>query len=292
MRTSYLENPEKTLFRVLRSLYFREILRGKTPTEPTFTVDRSFRGGGARVRPNLTTFLQKWLEEGFTFKSEYDYMVIRDRVKPVDYLSPGWFFGIGRIETPMNQVLGSHIVESGLYQNGVEAILKYITGDKDLPEFVRSRVSVYIETDGLVMNQVQALEKIPRYLILISQDGKLASRISHLTKVREARAKVILLHPALYLVGRLEELTGAIPNGDDNVVLEDQGAMSWADSVLFEDGMGPEWVFEGSLDIRTNRRWYGVYNAILKDGEATIDVAEAVEYQPPGTDVFISGTYR
>jgi len=290
MRTSYLENPESTLFRVLRSLYYKDLLRGKEPIVPTFEVDRSHRGGGKKVRPNLTNFLHKWLEEGFTFKSEYDYLVIRNKVKTLDYMNPGIAFGIGRLETPMNREIGRHVVESGLYQNGIESVLKFITEGTELPEFVRSRVSIYIETDGLVMHQVQTLETIPRYLILISQDAKLASRISHLSKVREARSKVILFHPALYLIGRLDELISSLPNGDENTVLEDQGAMSWADSVLFEDGMGPEWVFEGTLDIRTHRRFFGVYQAILKDEHGEAIPTEPVEYQPAYGDTYVSSS--
>jgi len=273
LKTHYLESPEITMFRIFRSAYYKDLLRGREPPTIKFDVDRSFLGGNEDPVINLPNFLQQWKEEGVLTKNSYNYMVIRDHVKTLDYMSLGWEFRLGDTHRNLNYRFGEWLHSHSLFNETITEVIRCLRDSEELPRVARDRLSLFMETDSYLISEVERWETFPSIIILISGDKKLAARI-----VRVARAKsnkpvaVVLMHPALFMIGRLEEMEETMSSfllGPlDNVVLEDEGAKEFADFTMFDEGQGPDWIFEGSFFGRPTQ-YVGVYETYVADSGIT-----------------------
>jgi hypothetical protein len=132
-------------------------------------------------------------------------------------------------------------VEEALYKGAVE-----------LPPRVENNLHLYIESDNWILHKLSKEDlSQTRVLGLVSADVKLARRVLKiLRKHYPLSARVVLVHPVVYLLGRCDELD---PNPIDAVrMIEDAGAIWHADLKYFEEG-DPGTLFDQEIVLREAR---------------------------------------
>jgi hypothetical protein len=179
IRVPQIEQPEKTAFRLWRSYYYSELFAGRKPPVPSFDVERSYHGGRSVRRPNISDFVTKWRDDGFTYNSVSDYLVLKDKVPALDYLNLGWNWPHGDQDPSARWWLGDTIVRNSVWnETSQEAFLSHIQNDTALPNHVRDRLYRFVDSDHFLAREVSRWEERPPILILVSKDVKLARRLA------------------------------------------------------------------------------------------------------------------
>jgi len=179
IRVPQIETPEQTIFRLWKSYYYFTILQGKVPDEPTFKVSRSYRGGGSNPVINIPDFITRWRDEGFVFKDLPEYLVIKDKVKALDYLNLGWDLSYRETQDNPRRAIGDVMIKNHIWNDeNIHSFLEHIRIDALLPQKVRDRLHRFVESDTYLMREVSKWTEAPLVTILISKDVKLAKRIA------------------------------------------------------------------------------------------------------------------
>jgi hypothetical protein len=245
LRSSNLEDPTVSVMRLAKAAFYRSVLYGRIPT--VFRLDnrsRAFHRGHGEIRSlnftELVNFLRFWRNPGFSFRNQVKYFVRKDKIVTSDYLSLGWDFHPMPIEDDPEDSLGGiwgslPIDEIGRNFQQVEEAL--YGGAVSLPPRVENNLNLYVESDNWIIHKLSHREDLPDVceIALVSADIKLAHRILRLLRRNHPlNARVVVIHPVVYLLGRVWELD---PCPIESIeVIEDAGAIWHADLFYFEEG--------------------------------------------------------
>jgi hypothetical protein len=234
LRDHRLEAPTVAIMRMFKAAFYRHVLmRGevppplslnfiKLPTQPL---------GGWKGELNYVRFLKSWINPGFSFRNREEYLVRKDKLEVQDYLSLKWewrrpsppvYEELDRFHRYMEQTYDA--IEDGRLQ--------------DIPKEVEDIFHLYGESDSLILGKLK-LAPPEGDIVLISCDINLALKIRRMFDVN-----VVVVNPAIYLVGMTPELPGTI--------IEDPGAIWYCDQYYFQEGWSPpeiELLFCGEIDI-------------------------------------------
>jgi hypothetical protein len=269
-----LESPEHTILRMVKEMYYREILRGaevgSLPTNPFEGIvkRREDLGGSKPLFTSPTRFLAHWKCPGFRYENIGDFLVRQDLAPMVDHLSLAWTFGR---ERPVSQdkIFAEWLASSGCLQDSLsEDLLHHLVAREDLPEAIRGRLHLFIESDSVIKEQFvrhlpdpQKGEPVPPppmggKILLVSTDQNLAADLVRLGHARGQDYQVTCLRPAFWLYGRAYEVL----DPDDYQVIEDPGSMFYEDVAYFSEGDPPTWI-EDPIRIRKAYRHESVWVA-------------------------------
>jgi hypothetical protein len=227
-------DPLTQFLRIGKSLYYREILRGRSPEEISLKLNlgREFPLGRTH-QPDLTDqevgdFLQQWKNPGFSFRNELPYLVDSDRVTPFDYLSLGWDFTPGiNLRDPEFSYLRENLNTFEAHEDLVLDLLR--SGRTDFPSAVMDRLPAFLESDNLLLWQAEELKLEPdSILCIVTKDMRLAEEFRKKLRL----PTVWTIDPSLWLIGRGYEITHWTLH-----FVQDPGAILYSDVTEWENGI-------------------------------------------------------
>jgi hypothetical protein len=255
-----LENPEQTILRMVKESYYRKILQGfeidQIDTNPwgDLTKRHAMRGSNPPYVP-FRAFLEHWKCPGFRFENHASFLVRADLAPMIDHLSLAWDFGQERPQRT-DEIFRDWLSQSGCLEDTQKwDLLDNLIARKDLPEAVRARLHMFIESDSVVKESFcRDLPADGTQILLVSTDQNLGADLVRLGEARGMKYQVLCLRPAFYLYGRLEEIPEAL---ECSVTIEDPGSMFYEDSAHFSEGDAPEWIMD-PIVVRDSYRRKGV----------------------------------
>jgi len=213
-KTREIESPQVTFMRLARSYYYRSILQGKDPVEPIFKVDREWtHGHSTEPYVDWPQFIEQWKSPGFEFQEVDTYFVRRSRIEVADPMNvgmePRWISKYPAAVDLFNDWLNTY---AALEDTCAEDIISYITNDAPLPKRVVNRLNLFIESDSYILHELRKWKRIPRYIVLVSNDLKLGRRIVVWmdNSDKGVQHTVVCVNPAAYLVGMMDSLVGTM----------------------------------------------------------------------------------
>jgi len=240
IRSRTLDDPMSAIMRIMKSAYFRSVLRGKVPEQANFKLDRipPMPLGGKKIEAksfDLQGFLHHWRNPGFSFKNLTEYFINTEKLEIHDYMNLGWKYN-PPIPNEWDKWVKENLDTFGRGISSVQAVLIDTIGNPlALPDLVRSQLHQYMESDNLILyelyhNPIQS--DWEEFIILISNDVKLARRIVELPQSNGV--DVYVLPPRLYLsYPHLIPFEIMEANGR---TIEDPGAIMHEDLVYQTDG--------------------------------------------------------
>jgi hypothetical protein len=246
-----VQTPGETFFNILKSLYYREIFRGRDPPEIPRggPPDMSLRGRTDpvilfnRVRQILSQFLRMWVNPGFTYKDKNKFFV--RTTFTVDSLT---------VQAGEEDIRQLDVNGRELYLN---SLLHFLREEGTLPAWMSARLGQYFESDILVkhkihqkISQLREAGKTFAMIIIITRDLRLCAEARRLLDAAHIWGLVMALDPMMYLSGRLGEVEGVFP---ETTIVEDQGAMTWCDRHYFRDGVPEFDIWEAPWSWRPTR---------------------------------------
>jgi hypothetical protein len=251
----FLEDPEQTIFRMVKEAYYRACLHGKglneLPSNPFQAIEKEFSGPRSQT-PYLPmkAFLEHWKNPGFSFRNEAEYLVRADLAPMVDHLNLGLRFGLDRPVTASAE-FREWLSQSGCLQDlDGEDLITHLVGKEDLPRRIQDRLHMYVESDAVVKERFVRNPPPAGKILLVSTDLRLGADLVRLGAGRGTEYQVFCLQPAFYLFGRLDEL----PELSEASVVEDPGSMFYEDVVHFSEGDPPEWIWDPLFTSRTRHQ--------------------------------------
>jgi len=286
--TRFLESPQKTYFRMVKKAYFDACLAGRRyedlPKYETIAVDRAL---GVRYEKakffSLRKFLRYWVNPGFSWKNQDDYLVRTDLAVMLDQMNLGYTFNSRR--TLREDIVDWLSLNSIVDLHG-QTLFNCLADRVDLPRVIRDRLHLMVESDSIIKEEF--LRNPPgdnTTIYLISRDAKLGADLVRLADARQIKIKVYVFRPAFYLVGRLYEFPSF--NEETDLVIQDPGAIFFDDITVFCEGISPDWVFDSDLTVKESGRYKDVYVVDreaprwTKDNEILRNSYPILEASPP-----------
>jgi hypothetical protein len=245
VRFDELIDPLAYFFQLAKGLYYQALLEGKDPPEPVFNIDREFTSGHtqmAELTVDYHLFRETWLNPGFTFQNSFGYWIKRSEVAKINPMNLGWDWDKTKYPDA-REILDLWIKENVSFeQTTLPDILGMIQEHRPLPKRVVDRLNLYIESDSYIMHTLDE-HYAGEFVTLISRDQRLGNRIKRFYYTRGRQVEVLVVDPAIYMIGRMEEVEGSllpdrlvrVPAGG-GMVIEDPGAMLHVDYTEFTDG--------------------------------------------------------
>jgi hypothetical protein len=215
-----LESPQLTFFKLVKRVYnswlFRGILlpnlmvssdlsskRGSTPLSELLKFFNSIDHNNVNV---YSSYLEQWRRPGFHYRDMNPYFVVPDRHRDIMSLGWNWKF---RPERPTE-----------ISRIDVHSFLDVIRHNKDVPLIV-DRLNMFFESDPLIMIRVRENSNIRGLITLVSRDKRLAQQLCRWVRFnRDRTARVDLVSPEFYILGRMEEFPS-------NVIIPDAGSINF-----------------------------------------------------------------
>jgi hypothetical protein len=246
VRVRGLERPQQTWLRLCRGFYYKRIFEGGEPPVPTFSVERSFKGGKSdELYPDYATFVRHWANPGFKFANHDSYFVVRDLADKADPLHLPWVWSdLDTLRYPSSFNIFSRWMEEDvtLQDRALDDVIQLITRNRPLPDRVVKRLNLFMESDNYILSQCPK-EDIPQSYGIVTRDIKLCARVALLLTQRKGiDVFVYALDPAIYLTGGLANgllyHSSRIPREDYYNLpwVEDPGAILHVDYTEFTDG--------------------------------------------------------
>jgi len=276
IKSSGLEDPVQTFYRLEKSRWYQAILRGERPRpidhkwEPMFG-SREFEG-----KLDLGEFVRKWANPGFYFTWEPPYLVKRDEVKSMDYLN------LGIPEQPSWRV--ARCLRDDERREIVSRIGTFMDPDA-LGRVLRQEIDIHapappgrriVESDTYLLynlrSDVVEGKNDLREVVVISDDIKLAKKCQDTLKTMlEGYTPIIwVVSPTVYLTGMMESLEAPSHVARNYAVrgvvnysrpYVDHGSVNASDVINFNDGV-PTFDMDKIpkfVETRFERIFYGVY---------------------------------
>nr|UVX28911.1 MAG: RNA dependent RNA polymerase [Ustilaginoidea virens narna-like virus 3] len=263
VRFDNLADPQSIFFEIAKGLYYKALLEGKDPPEPVFSIDRQFSAGHTH-EPTLDfhVFRDTWMNPGFKFQNSWGYWVLRDKIPTLNPMNLGWNWDKCKYPNA-REILDLWVKENVSFElETLPDLLSLIRDKRPLPKRVVDRLNLFIESDAYIMRTLNE-SYVGDVVALISRDQRLGLRIKKRFRNLGHDVKVIVIDPAIYMIGRTEEvyMHFNLP-GDPGYIIEDPGAMLHVDYTEFTDGFPHrEDVWDCQLRQFVNR--HGVSVALL-----------------------------
>jgi hypothetical protein len=242
-----VETPGEVFFNILKTLYYREIFRGRDPPEiPRMGPPEHKRGGSdavtlfRRLKSVLAQVLRTWVNPGFTYKDKQEFFVRSTFV--VDSLC---------LQAGDEDIRQLDVNGRELYLN---SLLTFLRENGRLPDWMSARLGQYFESDILVKHKIHQTVREDgdwAMVMIITRDLRLGAECQRLLQSSGRWGLVICVDPLLYLSGRMQEIEDQFPFTTKTV--EDQGAITWCDRHYFRDGVPEFDLWEASWFWRPTR---------------------------------------
>jgi hypothetical protein len=270
MRFRDIEKPQSTFLRLCRGLYYQSILQGKDPVEPVFGIDRSYsRGHTADPDVDFHSFIEKWKNPGFNYQDIDSYFVRKSMVPGLNPMNLG-LKDESPDKYPSSRELFNDWAERNIpfEETSLPAILAMIKDKDPLPPRVVQRLNLFLESDAYILHMLPT--KPQKVVGLVTRDIKLGVKVLYAINGREPEVYhyVVCLDPAIYMVGRTEEVSGILLDlrqrvPEDIEWITDPGSMLHVDYNEFTDGFPHrEDIWDANIRILETRTEY-VYRAVL-----------------------------
>jgi len=225
-----LESPQLTFFKLVKRVYNSWLFRGillpnlmvradlssKRGSTPLLELHRFFCDVDSDNQSNYSRYLENWRRPGFQYRNTDPYFVVPERHK--DIMSVGWNWKF-RPERPTE-----------VSRIDVHSFLDVIRFNRDIP-LVVDRLNMFFESDPLVMIRVRDRPEIRGLITLVSRDKKLAHQVCRWVRSnRDRTARVDLVSPEFYLLGRMDEFPS-------NVILPDAGSINFLDRMASDSNL-------------------------------------------------------
>jgi len=257
VRFDNLIDPQSLFFEIAKGLYYQALLRGETPPEPVFSIDRHYTGGHTSDPViDFQMFIDTWKNPGFKFQSDFGYMILRDQIPKLNPMSLGWDFDKTKYPSP-REILSLWVSENVNFQEtALPDILAMIKDKRPLPKRVVDRLNLFIESDSYIMHTLDPAEAGKPTCAIVTRDQRLCLRVQRYlnNKMPQIDHKVICLDPAIYMIGRVEDVYKYIPSMETASIMEDPGAMLHVDYNEFTDGFPHrEDIWDAPIDVFQTR---------------------------------------
>lgn len=256
LRVKNIVPASQACLRLVKMAYYYALFHGKELPELKLSISRELHGVPThQFEPDLVRFIQSWKNPGFRFKN----------------LEPYWVHNVEPKNNPM--YIGLHLIKVNPYSNqplvaagqeriisllldrSLDQVLSAIAADNQVPEIVKGRLPLYIESDNYILATLDK-SKVGQDILLVSEDRRLGDQISRIMKSR-----VVLVQPIIYLVGRMDELKdiqpfhpGWVREWNPQYTIVDEGAVFYSDLANFKDGWpvfeDPDFVFTEPIKVR------------------------------------------
>jgi len=252
LKIEMFSDPQSVFFDIAKGLYYQALLRGETPPEPVFSIERSFTEGRTED-PTLDydLFRETWSNPGFKFQDDWGYWVDRRSIPRLNPMNLGfdWTEYI-----PAKLSLKGYFEDwirdnSDLLTEALPDIFSLIRENKPLPLRVVNRLNLFMESDTYILSTLdRELANVPE-IAIVTRDLRLSLIIRNKLDAWNPRIphRVVCIDPALYMIGRAYEKLS-----EDTPTLEDPGAMLHVDYNEFTDGFPhDEEIWDKDTFIRT-----------------------------------------
>jgi len=240
MRFREIEKPQQTFFRLARGLYYKDLLQGRTPAEPVFSIDRKFDGGQSEPQIEYRHFIEKWRNPGFSFQDIDTYFVYKSKIPGMDPMNLGWSKAVEPYPSSRDLFNDWAEREISFEEMSFPAVLSMIQEGTALPPRVVQRLNLVLESDSYIIHMIP---DEPKEIIgIVTRDIKLCHKVRYACEGRTLKPHYVLaLDPVIYLTGRVDDtyrlpidIATAIPV--DQEYIPDPGAMLHVDYTEFTDG--------------------------------------------------------
>jgi len=242
-----LESPSQTFFKIVKRLYYGWLFRGKLLPNLRVNADVGSKRGNTSEASlwrwfdsdRISEYLERWRRPGFEVMDRDPYFVVPYRHQ--DIMSLGWNWKLRPERT------------TELSRLNVHDFMDVIFKGKDLP-LVIDRLNMFFETDPLLLIRVREDPSIRGDLYLVSQDKRLAKKICDFIRAnRTRRTMVYLIHPVIFFLGRVEEVTSGqktlFDQGSLNFFGRNAGRSNIQQVVCSEFTTTKEWKYQGLLPL-------------------------------------------
>jgi len=209
-----LESPEQVFFKLVKRCYYWHLWRGIILPNLRVSAELSSKRGKTEAnelwrwftRERCIDYLSQWRRPGFSTRDNEPYFVVPYRHK--DFMSVGWQWKPWPARATEVSRLGVKDFLDTIYHGKPSVI-------------VTQRLNMFFESDPLILIRVRERSDIKGRICLVSQDKRLAAKIVSFVRSNRDRACVVeLVHPAIFLMGRLGEIAY-------DVLLEDAGSLNF-----------------------------------------------------------------
>jgi hypothetical protein len=234
MRFDAIATPETVFFEIAKGLYYDTILRGGTPVEPTFNLERSFsRGHTTEFTVEYDLFIDTWKNPGFAYSSSYGYWIYRSHVPKLNPMNLGWDWEKRTRYPSARQILADWEKENlSLMDQSVPDLFALICEKKPLPTRVVDVLNTMVESDTYIMHVLNPDEIRGDDMGIVTRDIRLCTRVRNFM-ARAGRNNMIVyaIDPLLYAAARVTDIMS--PSGlfkpELYNIIEDPGSMLYTE---------------------------------------------------------------
>lgn len=245
LRVSSIRDPQAVFMELAKGLYYKALLEGKTPPEPTFNIDRQFTGGHTHEPTvDYQLFLDTWKNPGFNFASDWGYMVDTRGINSLNPMNLKWGWDLQTKPAGARQLFEDWLHENvDLREQSMDDIISLLRDRKPLPDRVVKRLNLFLESDSYILHTLNKEWAEHALVGIITRDQRLCRLVQRKLSAwnKDRVCTVVCVDPAIYMIGRLQEVEDSLkppdaPEGWSMPVIEDPGAMLHVDYNEFDDG--------------------------------------------------------
>jgi len=273
LRVSSIRDPQSVFFDIAKGLYYQSLLDGKKPIEPTFNIEKAFKGGHTHEPTlDIQMLIETWKNPGFKFSNDWGYFVDTRKINKLNPMNLGWNWSIETRYPSSRAIFEDWAHENvDLREASLPDIISTLRDRTPLPERVVRRLNLFIESDSYILHTLPREYAELGMVGLITRDQRLCRLVQRkLQSWNNAKVHtVVCIDPAIYMIGRMDEVENHLRPHDAHegwsmTVIEDPGAMLYVDYNEFDDGFPLD---EGIWDKEVKffiSRWNNVTVATLK----------------------------
>jgi len=243
LRTRELVTATQATFRILKEVQWRYLFSGRDPPEiGRLDPQRAFGSVRTPIPDGgliLSRFRDHWANPGFKFQNDEPFWIRGMDNNPCSSLAhTKWAFGA--INLHAGYQFHEELVEESLVRGrDFQAVLSALLTRTPVPNRVRGRIPLFFESDNYIL-QTLDVNKRGQDILLVSLDRRLGDQISRIM----GDARVALVDPLIYLVGRMDEIPFIPRRGgwdrpfptQPTYTIVDEGACWYADTNYFLEG--------------------------------------------------------
>jgi len=257
-----LTTPINAIMNIAQRIYYNDLFSGREPRKLSLPIPE-VDIGRTNVRTSiehLSILLNRWRSPGLSPEEEENFFIDTQVMSKERYLNLGLKPRMRPFkDTRERDEWEEYARNNLLIRDRVpdEALPQLRWENYNIPHEFRDRIHLFMESDSWIIAQLdqRKTSELHQYYVLVSGDLKLAQRIGDLLYARGySKPLIFVVKPVFYTSGMFYE---APPYSGESVqdmdVIEDPGAISWADYQHDNDPIDLDGEFYWRRDGRYNR---------------------------------------